>query len=899
MEEETTNIIKVITTIDDDKRTYSIDIDDSSTFYEFKKILSESAHLIENNFHIYHKEQEYTNEYDDNTLKEIFPRMQIVKLILKINKNLNEIEEKLLSVKINIKIPCEKHSRKYKVLYCFTCNKSICFDCYILTQEHLNHKIEEKSDYIAPAEFLMNKIFKNSYIFKADTKLSKYIESVNFRADLKLNIFENLRKLINSIENKFNSCLQFFSFNEDLSEKNTNNNIDLIKKYCIEYFIKLKNDIEINQIIIDDKIFLTLYQKLKEVEKYKDEYLLSNKKKYEKLNSLLLPFTTKIENITNELKNNFEEILNQDIYENFSNLVQENTVELIQKNEISDLMFKNIYVKRKSHFHLLNSKKEKERSNSALNKIFHFNKEKNPFKKAISSSPKKEIYSESLTDLKNDNKNDNNNQFSFSQQKIENIGSKKDSLIKVGNRLEINDENCNFENNTINYINNFDINNNNVVNILPVKIIGFVIHRNKSNVIDTNKILNEKYDNINEQNNSLINNIFKKEKHFHENEINKNIGVEQDFQNRNFKENLLEKFNIEANKNLQEIPNNNYNEKELKTEDDIFRDNGKIINQMVKNETTGNTENNNIILIKKINQNHIKIEPNSNPLFLFMYPIFNSNKILGAFKDERTQKLEVDFKQAFNKGDIQLTEFTQGGAYCNSGKYLYVTGGQEMQKGIGKIFLRLKVNEYDKKVKMVKMPMMNYSHWNHSMISNDNYIFVIGGYNSNICECFNLKTLKWEKMFDLNSKERQRAMLVIYKDYLYTFMGYSQFEILDSVERINIGSNLLVNKWENLNISNDYNLNIKFFGSGIYIYGDEAYFIGGKFCHRNDKYEYKTEIYNFSFNKMGFNNSRICFDGKLNFIENKFHLCSDDTFGNFICLNNGCLATISISLLSK
>ena len=52
MEEETTNIIKVITTIDDDKRTYSIDIDDSSTFYEFKKILSESAHLIENNFHI-------------------------------------------------------------------------------------------------------------------------------------------------------------------------------------------------------------------------------------------------------------------------------------------------------------------------------------------------------------------------------------------------------------------------------------------------------------------------------------------------------------------------------------------------------------------------------------------------------------------------------------------------------------------------------------------------------------------------------------------------------------------------------------------------------------------------------------------------------------------------------
>ena len=38
MEEEETNIIKVIASIEEDKKKYSIDIDDSNTFYEFKKM---------------------------------------------------------------------------------------------------------------------------------------------------------------------------------------------------------------------------------------------------------------------------------------------------------------------------------------------------------------------------------------------------------------------------------------------------------------------------------------------------------------------------------------------------------------------------------------------------------------------------------------------------------------------------------------------------------------------------------------------------------------------------------------------------------------------------------------------------------------------------------------------
>ena len=46
--------------------------------------------------------------------------------------------------------------------------------------------------------------------------------------------------------------------------KNKNENFELLKKNCIEYRIKLKNNINNKRIIINDEIFLTFYHNLKE-----------------------------------------------------------------------------------------------------------------------------------------------------------------------------------------------------------------------------------------------------------------------------------------------------------------------------------------------------------------------------------------------------------------------------------------------------------------------------------------------------------------------------------------------------------------------------------------------------------------------------------------------------------
>ena len=796
MEEEQPKIKKIITTIDNEK-SYSIDVDETTTFYEFKKILSAAAHLLKNCFRIYHEEQEYTNDYDDNTIQEMFPGLDPIPLKIFSNKDVYEYEDELISVRFNINVPCQVHIGKYKMMYCFTCNKSICMDC--LNEDHRNHNVEEKADYLAPAKLLMNSIFSNSNLYRADSRLSKYMECVNFRSNLKLNIFDNLRKMINDLEIKFASCLEYFSTSEDETEKNTNENLELLKKYCIECFIKLKNDINTKGIIIDDEIFLTLYRKLKEIEQYKTQFFEENKTKYEKLNTLLAPFIQQVEQMSEELKLNFENLLNKNLYENFKNLVQENIVEKIQKETVNDFMFKNLGVPRKSIVRMslgsLTSFKKRDisKGNNYISPTKIIQEERSPFQRA------------NLTAERNvGNANATIGQISLSKTKNNIQEKRSSSKTKTLNKTE-------------------EINNS--------RKKGF-------------NFLFEKNDNSNNTN------------------INSNINTGS-FQNR-----VITTTTTTTTSNISNTFQN--------TTTGLF--NGKLV------EVLGNEINKAETLYK--NQ------------FIFISPILNTNTIIGAFSDENTAKITIDFSQVFKDKDLQIKSFPKGGAFCNKGKSCYFTGGQETQKGISKIFIRITTDLNNlSNIKISKMPPMLNPHWNHSMICNDNYIFVIGGYNSNKCEKFNLTTLKWESMPDLISTERQRAILYIYGNYLYAFMGHNQFGILDSIERINI-NNLENNKWENVNINNPYNIDIRFYGSGVYCLNGEIYFIGGKKGIGNEDDDYKTEIYNYKFDNQEFSTNNLYFSGKLDFIENQFHQVNDENIGNFIN-NEGVLATLPISGLLK
>ena len=913
MEEERPNIKKIITTIDNEK-SYSIDVDETTTFYEFKKILAAAAHLLKNCFRIYHQQQEYTNDYDANTIQEMFPDLDPIPLRIISNKDVYEYEDELISVRFNINVPCQDHVGKYKMLYCFTCNKSICMDCY--NADHKSHVVEEKADYLAPAQLLMNNIFSNSALFRADARLSKYMDCVNFRSNLKMNIFDNLRKMINDLEIKFSSCLEYFSTSEDETEKNTNENLELLKKYCIECFIKLKNDINTKGIIIDDEIFLTLYRKLKEIERYKTEFFEENKQKYEKLNTLLAPFIQQVEKISEELKITFDTLLNKDLYENFKNMVQENIVEKVEKETVNDFMFRNLGVPRKSLNRMslgnLSAYKKKGNTNVSPNKDIK-KEEKSPFQRANLSAERNEnnsgtilgqgVFSKSkntqmnknstLTWHKTEEQGNRVKGFSFGMEK--NDMSMKDNtrINTFGNRVittttttTINTGNISGNLASNNNISNF--NNQEQTNAFRAKSES--VYPGQTKIYSTQSEYT--ISNLNNLGDNAINSSKKKVQSTLTREVNNTTS-------NNFTS-FSQTYDVSTNANnmfggkLIDVLSNEIGKKESEYQSDKGASNGTEntaifgnSNEITKMMTTTTTVQNQV--------STSGISPKGD--FIIMTPIYNTNCILGAFADESTGKAEVDFQKTFGEKDIQLRSFPQGAAFCNCDKYLYVTGGQEIQKGVGKLFLRLTINaEKETKAKMAKMPSMLYSHWNHSMIATDNYIFVIGGYNSNKCEAFNLRTLKWEALPDLNSPERQYPILAVLGDYLYAFMGHTQFGVLDTVERIyikTIGSN----KWENVKVSNPNKVNMGFYGAGVFIANNKLYFIGGKVGLGDDDSDYKSEIYSFKYENNEISNTEICFKGNLIFIENLFHHVSEENVGNFMNVDNGVLATMPMASL--
>lgn len=240
--------------------------------------------------------------------------------------------------------------------------------------------------------------------------------------------------------------------------------------------------------------------------------------------------------------------------------------------------------------------------------------------------------------------------------------------------------------------------------------------------------------------------------------------------------------------------------------------------------------------------------------------------------------MQINFKEKLHQNDIQ--KFSEGGAYTNIGKNFYFTGGEEKRQ----TFLQIKVNENNNNIaELIELPSMINPHSKHSMIGNDKYLFVIGGYASNKCEYFDMQTLQWNKMPDLISEERQRPMLLINDGYLYAFMGFTQTDLLNSIEKFNI-KEIKTSKWENVNALNP----IKFYGSGIYANYQKIFFFGGKWSKGTSKKDYKNHTIYFDLEKNEFKEMGDAYDyEQYYFIENEFHQFSDDELVNFSYVNHG------------
>lgn len=713
--------IKLVNIVMEDGNKYQIEIEERATFKELKKMINAKAHLLKDSYQIFKDNQTLlSNDYDDICIKDIFLKENPIAIHIFLLRNIYEKELTCFSFDPNN--VCELHYKKMKMFYCKKCSKSICYMC--AKDEHLkSHTVEDKTDYLRPAKIIMSEIFENSSKFIADSKFSKNVDCMKFKNKLKSD-FTNLRNWLNSLENELLSCLEFFMKSESNSKASTNTNLNLLQQFCCELFIEYKNEIFAESMIVDENKFLKILKKLEEIKKFKDEFFEKNVEKYKNLNELLFPFINIVEKIIDELGKNFQNIINNDICENFKRSIKENIVEQVKREKVNEEIFK------RSKY--INASLEKDRNSYPLIQ--------KSFQKIIPSFEEKE------------------------------------------------------------------------------RILKTSLNAKKKTTANTNAIYTY----------PLINKL-------------KDISFP--------KNNKIHCFNYNKNRSNNE-----------------------------QSFSTLLSENSNNIINCKISANQFPAL--NEPLFKFMSPIFDSNTIIGAFENEKTKKVEVNFGKVFEQESLVLNTFLQGGAFCNLDKFLYFSGGHEIQKGLGKTFYRVSIFKNDNFANIEKLPYMLDAHCNHSIISNGYYLFAIGGSNSNKCEYFNLLTNEWKKMANLECNERQRSMLTFYKKYLYSFMGISKDGVLDSAERINI-ENLESNKWEMISISNPSSINLHFWGAAIFEDNDILYFLGGKYGQGNDENDYKNDIYEFSSETMAFSDTNLIAN-YLFYMESKMHRLSKEKIGNFM-----------------
>jgi len=324
--------------------SYTFDVDEYITFHSLKCILSHALRIPKNSFQIFHIQtnKEYTN-YENETLDYLFPNIK--KIYFKLNIDYNKL---YINEDFNIKLEqteCLLHN-KFQTFYCFDCKKSICYDC--LQKNHLSHKYVEKYNILAPANIIINDIFKDKKNYLCDKKYDKTYKSQDLKLKIKNIYFNELHNQLNKIQEKLYKIIDNFCDCVIYTEKNVNKNIDLLQIYSQEAFIALKNDINTKNIISDNEIFLTLDNKINEIKNSK-KILENFKTKYVNINNNYIDIQDLVNNTYLEIYQFLSKFIDgNNEYNNLINKIKDCVVNEINREYVFKNMFNEINVERKS-----------------------------------------------------------------------------------------------------------------------------------------------------------------------------------------------------------------------------------------------------------------------------------------------------------------------------------------------------------------------------------------------------------------------------------------------------------------------------------------------------------------------------------------------------------------------
>ena len=847
-------------------RFYTLDFDHNIQMNELKLMIQKAAHLKRNNFRIFSEGKEYT-QYNSEIFSSFFPNKDLVIFNLELIEDDESSESELL---LQINSPCNIHSDKFLLYYCFTCNTSICNDCFNFGS-HKNHIILDKCFYLLPSKYLVEKMFANwSQNPYEDIKISTDLSQL--KNNLNSVLFKELFDMLKKIQDKCNMLIDEYNKVNESSLGNIRNSVRDIKLSCIKALDGLKDDLNIKNMVNNQEIFVEFDKAYKDLAKLQNEKYKKNMENFDELNKKI---SILVDNLIKQIYSTIYKTLNEMSKDSqFENIKTQINMKLIKPHEEEEIINK------------ININKKKRNS---------FNINSNNFVKVIAANVQKKLNSDPSKDKINN---------------IQNIKSINPFIIQEDKSQNQNNKTTITNNNKI----NFGYNNITIPNNLPNSLdkITFGVNQGQKNISEKNKI------NVSESEPFSSAQIERQKLSI---DMNQNVNnYNTDLSNKKNKISFLNSNKIEPPfinniNNISSISNIN-NSSDISNLNLINQTQPQIYKTIVTNTNIiSNNDNNNGASINQIQHQHqyngitsptpeiisndYKIINNiENDLSIDVRKYFKSKYILSPIPQTNSIKILTSNNLEESTIPVKFPEnfgfntFFLDCAHCNCqlNKCLYVTGGIEStsENNRSNVLLCIDITQNDE-LKVKKLANMNFARCAHTMISEGKYIYVLGGEDLNSVERYDIENDIWEILPSMICK-RMYPILHIKNGYLYAFFGkYKNGDYPCSIERLNINNNddNIKPAWEMVIFSNPKNLDIRIYGSALLEYSGMLYFFGGKI---NETTSNKIYFYNFETRIIEKEDTEVLWyeyfrENKLYPINERVVQCSDNKyFGVYITI---------------
>ena len=330
----------------DKERRYGFDVNQNITIHSLKKMIIAAAGLGKN-LRIYHEGKEYTH-YDADSLDFLFPNLDVVIFDLSVSYDSIDEMDELIKLKLSYKY-CPIHFSKYPYFYCYNCGKSICSEC-IKSGAHIGHDYKEKYDYLISSRNLTQQLFKNlnEGVDKID---EKYL--LELKDKIKFKYFESLVKMVRAIEAKLVQLIDEFVIKNKSNIDVVRKNMTDLRNNIEEGLDELKDKISIEDMMLDEEIFLTFDRKYRNISSEKNK-IIGDIEAYNQFKQQLKILGDSIEDIYNEIYAFLDKYLTSDIYSKISRKIESVDIIPVSKKDIMRSLLSDIKKKPK----LFRSKKK-------------------------------------------------------------------------------------------------------------------------------------------------------------------------------------------------------------------------------------------------------------------------------------------------------------------------------------------------------------------------------------------------------------------------------------------------------------------------------------------------------------------------------------------------------------